>query len=107
MSSHRYEKVRNLNSSQILWKVSPPITFNAPANGEPLSFALDMERKDFDTSYVVTSAAVVPWGGPETYIFPANEEGEILGWSELPGSYRGGLDHEEAIKNVGSYDKWD
>jgi hypothetical protein len=53
------------------------------------------------TAYVIVSAAVVPFSGPETYIFPANEDGDVLNWGELDGSYRGGLDHEEALRGAG------
>ena len=46
--------------------------------------------------YVVISATMVLWEGPETYIFAADETGEILSWSELPGSFKGGWSHNEA-----------
>ena len=52
-------------------------------------------------TYVVVSAAVVPFSGPETYIFGANKDGEVTEWGELDGSYRGGLDHDRALKNAG------
>lgn len=52
--------------------------------------------------YVTVSAVVVPYGGgPETYIFKADEHGEVQDWGELDGSYKGGLDHEEALSNAG------
>lgn len=51
--------------------------------------------------HVVVSAVVVPYSGPETYIFGSDAEGEILNWTELPGSYRGGLDHAEALRCAG------
>jgi hypothetical protein len=90
-----YERIRNLPSNgvaeQILWEVSPEVTYTVGPD-------YDKVRK---TAYVVTSATVA-YSGPETYIFPANKDGEILSWLELPGSYRGGLNHEQAIANVGS-----
>lgn len=49
------------------------------------------------TSYVIVSAAWSTFSGPETYIFPADGEGNVLSWSELEGSYRGGLDHDVAL----------
>jgi hypothetical protein len=52
------------------------------------------------TEYVIASATVVPFGGPETYIFAADKDGNILNWLELPGSYKGGLDHEEAMRGL-------
>ena len=39
--------------------------------------------------------------GCETYIFPANDRGEVTDWGELDGSYRGGLDHAEALRRAG------
>ena len=51
--------------------------------------------------HVVVSAAVVPYSGPETYIFAGTEDGEVGGWMELDGSYRGGLDHAEALRRAG------
>lgn len=51
--------------------------------------------------YVIVSAANVPYSGPETYIFSADENGNVTNWSELPGSYRGDLDHENALHRAG------
>ena len=51
--------------------------------------------------HVVVSATVASYSGPETYIFGADEAGEVAAWGELPGSYRGGLDHEEALRGAG------
>ena len=46
--------------------------------------------------FVVVSAIRHDWAH-ETYIFPANAAGEITDWGELPGSYWGGMSHEEAL----------
>lgn len=51
--------------------------------------------------FVVVSAVNVPSSGPETYIFGADKEGRIVDWSELDGSFRGGLDHVAALENAG------
>ena len=51
--------------------------------------------------YVIVSAAVVFMTGPETYIFGATKDGEIENWSELDGSFRGGLDHVHALNEAG------
>lgn len=51
--------------------------------------------------YVVVSAVVAMLSGPETYIFEANEAGIVQDWGELPGSYRGGLDHVAALMGAG------
>lgn len=47
------------------------------------------------------SAADVMFSGPETYIFPANEDSIVVHWGELEGSFKGGLDHERALRNAG------
>lgn len=51
--------------------------------------------------YVVVSAVVARFSGPETYIFGADESGSVASWSELPGSFRGGLCHSTALENAG------
>ena len=52
-------------------------------------------------NYVVVSAANVPYSGPETYIFGATKDGEVLDWGELPGSFRGSRDHQAALIGAG------
>lgn len=85
-------KVRDLPNGatgavQALYKVEPPYTVRN-WNDEPTC----------DASYIVVSAVNAMFSGPETYIFPAREDGEIIDWGELPGSYRGDYDHDEAIQ---------
>lgn len=53
------------------------------------------------TSYVVTSSVFFCYTGSETLIFPSDEKGDITSFTDLEGSYRGGLDHEKALKNAG------
>ncbi len=91
-----YERVRALDAYDdgALYRLSEPVTYTAfVAAGEPV---------DRETAYVVVSAVVVPYTGAETLIFPANEAGEVLSWGELDGSYRGGLDHEQALRALTS-----
>ena len=54
-----------------------------------------------DAAYVVVSATNAMFTGPETYIFPADASGEVIDWLELRGSFRGGLDHAEALSGAG------
>jgi hypothetical protein len=68
--------------------------------GEAVLYRLDPPLPD-SGAYVVVSATVAPFSGPETYIFTANEDGEVTEWLELPGSFRGGLDHEQALRGLG------
>jgi hypothetical protein len=53
--------------------------------------------------HVVSSAIIVPMSGPECYLFRATAEGTVIAWSELEGSYRGGLCHDTAIKGYEEY----
>lgn len=56
---------------------------------------------DVEVKYVVVSAVVAMFSGPETFIFPGDADGKIVDWGELDGSFRGGLDHERALSNIG------
>lgn len=83
------EFVKDLRTSKTgatrkLWKVDPPVKYGYDGRGG-------------DAEYVVTSAVSATFTGAETYIFPADEKGEVVDWGELDGSYRGGFDHEKAI----------
>lgn len=51
-------------------------------------------------AHLITSVAN---HGPfcETYIFEADGTGKITNWLELPGSIRGVVDHEQALRNGG------
>lgn len=57
--------------------------------------------------YVVVSAATVSHislfngPGPETYIFGADRDGDVIDWMDLPGSAQGDLDHEAALNRAG------
>jgi hypothetical protein len=65
----------------------------------PLSGDYSDEQHSYE--YVIVSATVVLFSGPETYIFPATEAGVITSWGELPGSFQGALDHEAALARAG------
>ena len=75
-----------------LYKLSEPVTFDYDWN-------TGMDTKN--TNYVVVSEANIPYSGSETYIFPADKDGEVLSWLELKGSFRGELNHERALQNAG------
>lgn len=75
-----------------LYKVEPFVEYNKPYNN-------DLPAKT--TEYVVVSAVFASFAGPETYIFPADKNGEVVDWCELDGSYKGGLNHEKALANAG------
>lgn len=51
--------------------------------------------------FVVASSVNAPFSGPETYLFPANEKGEVQDWGELAGSMRGDWDHSKVFRIAG------
>jgi len=68
----------------------------------PPLVAIDYDGKTVEThGFVIVSATVAMFGGPETYIFPATEDGRCKSFGELEGSYSGGLDHAEALRGAG------
>ena len=80
------------------------VTFTGDARLFELSEAVSTEaypESDATTRFVVVSAVSAPFSGPETYIFPANRDGKVLSWGEMTGSFRGGLDHVEALRGAG------
>ena len=80
-------------AKQKLYKVKPPAEYDEPWDED--------DPPASKTSYVVVSAVIADYSGPETYIFPANKKGEVIDWGELEGSYRGGLSHSTALSNAG------
>lgn len=76
-----------------LYQVTPPIKYT--------NYNDAGEEETHETSHVVVSGANVPITGPETYIFPSNEEGEIISWMELSGSFRGPINHAKALRCAG------
>lgn len=70
---------------------------------EPVSYGWDYEtdKAEGETLYVIVSANVVYFSGPETFIFPSDSNGKIIDWAEMGGSFKGSLDHSKAIRNAG------
>src|SRR3982751_1820931 len=69
----------------------------------PIEYGWDDDDRA-TTQYVIVSAADVMFTGPETYIFAAEKQGDIFDvadWGELPGSFRGALDHAKALEGLG------
>ena len=56
-----------------------------------------LDPKHDGVEYVVVSAVEAY----ETYIFPADESGNVEEYIEMDGSFRGGLDHAEALRGLG------
>lgn len=53
------------------------------------------------TGYVIASTAIDPFTGIQTYIFPADEDGNVLDWGELTGSRKGTTSHAEVLSGAG------
>ena len=87
MEAEFVRDLENFTGSAKLWKLSS--TYRVTDYTEEVTAFAD---------FVITSATNVPFSGPETYVFPASPEGEVLSWSELEGSFQGSRDHEKAIK---------
>ena len=73
--------------------------------GHAALYHLSEPLEDYDGNaheWVVVSAANIPFdGGCETYIFPANSEGIVLDWGEMPGSIKGVYHHATALETAG------
>ena len=78
-------------AGQRLYKVDPPAKYDV----------YEPDRVERETQYVVVSAIISRDAGAETYIFPADEGGNILNWCGLEGSFRGYMDHERALRGAG------
>lgn len=83
------KRLEDFTGDARLFRLSPPLRNT------------DYDDKTSQYEYVVVSATHAPYSGPETYIFPADSEGNVTSWSELEGSYRGGLSHVEALSRAG------
>lgn len=84
--------LEGFNGTANLYRCDPPLQQHEPWDENE-------EQKSYE--YVVASAANAMFSGPETYLFGADKDGEIVDWDELPGSFKGGLDHERALQNAG------
>jgi hypothetical protein len=86
--------VSNTGAVQVLFKLSEPVNY---------AYDCGLEKLKKQTDYVIVSALPMACATfkPQTYIFPADENGEILDWNALAGSYRGGLSHQKALKGAG------
>lgn len=66
---------------------------------EPVEYTPD--DTPIETRFVIASAVVAPFSGPETYLFPATKDGAITDWGELHGSMKGTLSHLRALEHAG------
>jgi hypothetical protein len=69
---------------------------------EPMASYTWRNNAEEHSEYVVVSGSMM-FGEdrPETYIFLADESGEITNWIECAGSFQGSIDHVQALSNAG------
>lgn len=85
----KIRKAKNMSGDASLYKLSEPLE----GNEYVIVSAVNLE---------VSLGMILPeWQKTETYIFPADEDGEVIDWSELPGSQKGTLDHADALRDAG------
>lgn len=84
MKAKYIKTLEGFNGVAKLYELSHPAYYN---NGE-------------ETNYVIVSAVSNAWAH-ETYIFPADKNGNVLSWGELEGSERGTTSHEYVLANAG------
>lgn len=82
-------KAKKMRGDAACYRLSPPMVDT------------DWRGTEAHHEYVIVSANDVMFSGPETYIFPGDEEGNVTDWGELPGSFKGDLDHERALSGAG------
>ena len=78
--------------SKGLYRLDPPISWSERVD--------DLEILHM-TNYVVVSAIVATYSGPETYIFPSDADGKILDHGGLDGSMNGTLDPVRVLEAAG------
>ena len=81
-------KLSGWKSDARLYKLDPAAKYELLTNGA--------KKK---TRYVVVSAVSV-LGEPETLVFPSSEDGDVTKHHEI-GGFKGSLDHERALKEMG------
>ena len=79
---------------------------NSVKDGKGLACLYKLSEHLVGYEYVVVSAAKDHRDGDnmmigETFTFGSDETGQVKSFLELPGSYKGGLDHQKALNDAG------
>lgn len=94
--------VRDITDRQKLYRTSEPFACTKIIR-EPGQGWLQGRLEPTETSFIVSSwcniETEIAQGCPETYLFAANEDGEVIDWCEMEGSFKGAYNHEEAMNN--------
>lgn len=86
--AERLKNKTDFKGAAALYRFSPPLP----------------DYRGNEHEFVVVSAIILPkamGGGAETYLFPANAQGDVVSWLEMPGSQKGTLSHQEVIEGLG------
>ena len=83
-----------VGADQRLYRLTPPMRAKRWSDEAE-------EYVDVHYEHVVVSAVFSLFSGPETYVFGASADGEIVNLMEQDGSFEGGLDHAEALRRAG------
>jgi len=94
--ARRIKKLSGWNTDAYLYSVVPPMP-----DVDAILDTYDVERLCRWYDYVVVSATYTLFGCPETYIFGADQDGEVVFRGELDGSFQGELNHNLALERAG------
>ena len=86
-TAEKIKELTNFRGNAALYKLSEPVEYDKPWD----------EAKQ--TNFIAVSA--INELAHETYIFAADEDGKVVDWSELKGSYKNGTDHTKALEGAG------
>ena len=84
MKAKFIKDMNNFRGEAKLYEASPNISFGDNKN----------------TKFIIVSKIDNEFG-QETYIFPANEDGEIKDYCELSGSQKGDISHGQVLRDAG------
>lgn len=90
LATYLGEPAHEMRGDARLYKLDPPMQYQD-----------DLDDEIMVIEYVVVSGAFAPFSGLETFIFPSDPKGNISDWGELPGSFQGFIDHEQALAGAG------
>lgn len=85
------DNLPGFNGHADLYKVTPPIRDEG----------YDEDDATMLIHYVIASSITGGFFGTETYLFPANEDGEITSWCELAGSQKDVTFYETVFNDIG------